>query len=205
MMPARTSDPEVRGARERIIDAAIQVFGELGYTRATTREIARRAQVNEVTIFRIFKTKAELFRTSIQERSLIGEISAHIQMPEETSIDEALYQNMAFVLALLRKNAHMIRLVLGDASSNPEVGGLMSDLALVQGVQIVSHFITRLMERGLLRQGDPEMTARAMMGMVQSYFIFNDLIAKRRIDGEQDERALRTFVVVFLDGTRGGG
>ena len=42
---------------ERIIQAAIELVKEKGYTAATTKEIAMRAGVNEVTIFRNFKSK----------------------------------------------------------------------------------------------------------------------------------------------------
>src|ERR1700685_3186873 len=46
----------------QILDAAIRVFGRDGVSGATTREIARVAKVNEVTLFRYFKNKNELLR-----------------------------------------------------------------------------------------------------------------------------------------------
>lgn len=45
--------------RERIIDAAIELFGERGY-EASTAEIAARAGVGEATLFRRFPTKEDL-------------------------------------------------------------------------------------------------------------------------------------------------
>lgn len=45
--------------RERIIDAAIELFGEHGY-EASTAEIAARAGVGEATLFRRFPTKDDL-------------------------------------------------------------------------------------------------------------------------------------------------
>src|SRR5471032_446308 len=47
---------------QRILDAALRVFGRDGVSGATTREIARVAKVNEVTLFRYFKNKNELLR-----------------------------------------------------------------------------------------------------------------------------------------------
>ncbi|MEH2385114.1 MAG: helix-turn-helix domain-containing protein, partial [Nostoc sp.] len=43
--------------RTRLIEAASQVFASLGVQGATTREIARVAGVNEVTLFRHFASK----------------------------------------------------------------------------------------------------------------------------------------------------
>ncbi len=50
---------------DRILDAATVVFGRRGVSGATTREIAQRARVNEVTLFRHFRNKEELLRRVI--------------------------------------------------------------------------------------------------------------------------------------------
>jgi AcrR family transcriptional regulator len=47
-------------SRDRLIEAAIRVFAESGFRGATTRRIAEAAGVNEVTLFRLFKTKGAL-------------------------------------------------------------------------------------------------------------------------------------------------
>ncbi len=46
--------------RTRILAAAARVFAREGLTGATTRAIAREAGVNEVTLFRLFQSKARL-------------------------------------------------------------------------------------------------------------------------------------------------
>ena len=42
---------------QRIIDAAMELMMERGYSATTTKDIARRAGVNECTIFRKFSEK----------------------------------------------------------------------------------------------------------------------------------------------------
>ena len=53
------------GARERIIAAAIEEFGELGYDGATMRGIAARAGVDAALLHHYFGTKADLFAETI--------------------------------------------------------------------------------------------------------------------------------------------
>lgn len=48
-------------ARDRILTAALELFSSRGYSAAGTRAVAKAAKVNEVTIFRIFGSKAALF------------------------------------------------------------------------------------------------------------------------------------------------
>ncbi|MGI4856385.1 MAG: CerR family C-terminal domain-containing protein [Janthinobacterium lividum] len=48
--------------RQRIIDAAVGVFGERGFDAATTREIAQRAEVNPPALQYYFENKEGLYR-----------------------------------------------------------------------------------------------------------------------------------------------
>jgi AcrR family transcriptional regulator len=50
----------------RILEAAIEIFAERGYSGATTSEIAQRAEVTEHSVFRLFASKDNLFRESLR-------------------------------------------------------------------------------------------------------------------------------------------
>jgi len=52
--------------KERLIITTIDIIDELGIQKLTTREIARRQDVSEATIFRHFKNKNELLLTVLE-------------------------------------------------------------------------------------------------------------------------------------------
>lgn len=52
--------------RNDIISAAIDVFAEIGYYRATTAQVAERAQISQPYIFRFFKTKEALLLCALE-------------------------------------------------------------------------------------------------------------------------------------------
>src|SRR3954468_17971887 len=54
-------------ARDRLLQAAARIFARDGLSGATTRAIAREAAVNEVTLFRHFRTKQGLLDAVVQE------------------------------------------------------------------------------------------------------------------------------------------
>lgn len=69
-------------SRQKILDAALNVFYEAGFDGARVDVIARRAGVNQALIYYYFKSKEELFaelininieETIIKKRNLIGE------------------------------------------------------------------------------------------------------------------------------------
>lgn len=53
------------GARDRIVAAAVDEFGDLGYDGATMRGIAARAAVDSALVHHYFGTKADLFGETI--------------------------------------------------------------------------------------------------------------------------------------------
>jgi AcrR family transcriptional regulator len=52
--------------RTDIVSAAIEVFAEIGYYRATTAKVAERAQISQPYIFRFFATKEALLQEALE-------------------------------------------------------------------------------------------------------------------------------------------
>ena len=52
--------------RSDIISAAIEVFAEIGYYRATTAKVAERAQISQPYVFRFFATKEALLQAALE-------------------------------------------------------------------------------------------------------------------------------------------
>ncbi|MEA3162989.1 MAG: hypothetical protein QOE88_807 [Verrucomicrobiota bacterium] len=86
----RANGSSVDLTRERLLDAAAQTFSTDGLRGATTREIARKAGVNEVTLFRHFKSKEQLLR-AVLLRGLAAEVAI---MDQHSSWKENLRESM---------------------------------------------------------------------------------------------------------------
>jgi TetR/AcrR family transcriptional regulator len=63
--PARTPRPSADATRERILAAALDLFSELSFDGATTREIAARAGVTQGLLNYHFSSKDELWRAAV--------------------------------------------------------------------------------------------------------------------------------------------
>ena len=204
MVSGRTGKRSGSPARKRILDAALEVFSERGFAGATTRDISAKADVNEVTLFRHFDSKKGLYAAVISERSPIAEVGRNIEFDTDLPVDELLRANAASVLSVLRANRRQFMLIMGDAWRPQKSRNMMSRLAVERGITIVAGLMEALMDVGKMRRGDPEVAARAMVGMIQSYFLNVDILAGRRRDPDEDARMLDGFVSIFLDGTRSG-
>src|SRR3970040_3114973 len=54
--------------RDKILEAAIRLFAEKGFSGTTTRESGEKAGVNEALIFRYFSTKGDLYSAIIERK-----------------------------------------------------------------------------------------------------------------------------------------
>jgi AcrR family transcriptional regulator len=118
--PKRPSVSSVDLTRERLLDAAAETFSRDGLRGATTREIARNAGVNEVTLFRHFKSKEQLLRAVLQ-RGLMGEIAI---MDQHSSWKENLRESMEkyarHYYSHLEKKKGIARAFLAEAQVLPK-------------------------------------------------------------------------------------
>ncbi|RTE05471.1 TetR/AcrR family transcriptional regulator [Paenibacillus whitsoniae] len=60
------SDATSVNRRSDIISAAIEVFAEVGYYRATTLQVAERANISQPYVFRFFSTKEHLLLSALE-------------------------------------------------------------------------------------------------------------------------------------------
>ena len=60
--------PSRPSAKERILEAALEIFSQKGFHPATTDEIAERAGVGKGTLYRYFETKEKLFAELVRLR-----------------------------------------------------------------------------------------------------------------------------------------
>jgi AcrR family transcriptional regulator len=66
MSPATTPRKSAEERREDVLEAARDVFAEHGLSGASTDEIARRAGISQPYLFRLFRTKKDLFLATVE-------------------------------------------------------------------------------------------------------------------------------------------
>lgn len=90
--------------KAEIISAAIEVFAEVGYYRATTAQVAERANISQPYVFKFFKTKESLLLAAL-EASWTRVIESFRKVVERTSpemLEAKLIQEYENIQAMYR-------------------------------------------------------------------------------------------------------
>ncbi len=154
-----TSQPPT-GTSEAIFAAALEVFAEEGVRGSTTREIARRAGVNEVTLFRKFGSKKQLLHDAISARA-----DAALQSVRFTGDVEADLVKLASEYhRSLGDMGAMLTTLLSEIPRDPE---LQVGLRGIEDVyERVAGLLRRYQEQGALREEPLDAMVMAFAGPV---------------------------------------
>lgn len=191
--------PNADGARERILQAAAKLFGEKGYARATTRAIAKAADVNEVTIFRHFGSKKNLLSELIQTRSALPDLSQLInkQLSGDPRQDLTLFARIFLNVLLQRQDT--LRLILCEANELPEIRDLVAQTPK-QLRQVTTEYLQGQIDQGVVRGLDPELMAQAFLGMFFSYAVAGELLGGPAAFEQSTDEIISQFVEIFVKG-----
>ncbi|NMG18371.1 TetR/AcrR family transcriptional regulator [Brasilonema bromeliae] len=137
--------------RTRIIQAAMQVFAQQGLHGATTREIARVAGVNEVTLFRHFASKEQLLGAVIENALALQ--TETLSQPEEWTND--LWTDLRHFAQLyntmLEATEDLIRTFIGEAKRHPEAARRVMQEATKPVKEKLIAYLQNGQEKGTVR------------------------------------------------------
>src|SRR2546423_15679060 len=90
----------VEDRRAQIIDAAMRVFSQKGFTRATNKDIAREAGITPGLIYHYFASKEGVLRAILEYRSPVSALRTLPPEIYELPPDQFLRHMMLRVLAI---------------------------------------------------------------------------------------------------------
>lgn len=179
--------------------AAVAQFEEAGFAGATTAAIAQRAEVTEAQIFRLFDSKAGLFRAAIFD-SLNSHFAAFDTANSADMRDKTPSRDMARLYIdelqdFMEQHSRMLMsLIVANAyapNATDGVGGIASLQSYFE--RGAAQMKSRLGEQPNI---DPELMVRISFAAVLASVIFRDwLFPKDLSDGQSIRDAIADFVM----------
>jgi len=192
-----SSNPEE--TRARIMQAASQLFAEKGFSGTTTRAIAERSGVNEVTLFRHFGTKENLAKAIMDQfggLAIADDLSARFSgdyVQDLTLVGHAM-------MKVMTERSDAMRMAICEAGNFPEFQQVVAENPR-QLRRMLARYFERQMDANLIHSGHPEVLAQAFLGMFFSYTVLRGFLLDSLQPEISSEEIVEQFVTLFVRGT----
>ena len=188
--------------RQRLINAAFELFTSQGITETTTRQIAELAEVNEVTLFRQFGNKQGLLLAVINESEAFAQLGKSLvqQGGQNSSINQVLKNYARDQLQVLDQIPDFVRSVVGEAGQYPAANRQALGQSLTQANQRVAQYLETTIQQGQLRTHlSVQKIAGLLNSMLLGYAVIELTSEFHKLWDNRDD-FLEGLVEVFLHG-----
>ena len=182
----------------RILEAAVQLFAESGFKGTSTRDIARLARVNEVTLFRYFPRKNDLFCAAAESR--LSRVRMGRELQSKLAKDAALQITVPMLTEFLLENffypPDLLRLIFVAGFEVPGADRMVREY-LGPFFDAIHGYFERCAAKGLIGDVEPSVATLSLAGVVSAHRNFYRLFTERDL-GWDIERSVPAYADFLL-------
>jgi len=187
-----TDQPKYQRRKEdrpqEIADAAFAAFAEKGYSATRIDDVAKRAGVSKGLTYLYYKTKEDLFKAVVKNvvvrrvDVLIGDVES-TELSSEEFIRGPLLQFMKKVPG--SPIAIVIRLLISEGPRHPDLVSYYYDNVVARGLQAITRFIERGVERGEFRREALDLQPHLFMAPMMLSIIWRLIFTEKPLDTDR--------------------
>lgn len=186
--------------RKKIIDAAMALIMERGYSLTTTKDIASKAGINECTIFRKFKGKKDIILSAMK----LPEWNPDLKKEDFAAYTGDLETDLiAFSSTYMEKvTDKMVKISIGLRT--PELFEDTADGILAIPTvfkESLAEYFDTMQRLGTMKEADSEALATAFLSMNLG-FVFLKASFGNQLSAITKENYIRASVHVFVNGIK---
>lgn len=193
--------------RLQILQVAMRLFSEKGFSGTTTKEIANLAGVSEATVFKHFANKDELYSAILDHKACKREFQCPFDSLAEyveAKDDFRVFYTMALeALNHHEEDTDFLRLMLHSALEGHDLARIFFDSFITNVYTFLGEYIKRRQQDGAFREVEPRIVVRSFIGMFVHHSLNNILWDKEgKLLKISNEEAAREFATILLQGIK---
>lgn len=190
---------EVNDTSQKIIDATINVLNEQGLSGTTTKKIAEKAEVSEVTIFRKFETKDKLIEKSkeVYLQSFLKKLDQLFEVSVNQDLIDFFKDLWYESQRLFDEDINLIKISFEEInidSLHDKVLPRFSDRI----INNLSHIFQEQIDKGKIRTVNPTVAALTIFSVMFESLILLKIYGVK-LDQTEDSY-VEDFLDIFLNG-----
>ena len=178
--------------REKLLAATLELISEKGYTGATTREIASRAGVSELTLFRRFGKKEEMLKSF----TFLPRLKDLVEEVNEKPVEEGLNIIGGRFLQTLRERRPLVQILLSEIAHYPQRVRSIHQQMIETMARTLESYLAVRQGHGEIRPIDTDLAAIAFLRVLFMTFLNESILKGHNLI----ELTVGMLVEVFLNG-----
>lgn len=178
--PTRRGRPVNEALGQTIIEAASELFVELGFQATTLDKVAQRAKISKLSIYRHFENKEALFSAAIVAgcHQLFAP-QVFLEGVDGSVEDQLMAVGTLLLRTLLRPDVSSIEaMVMADKTNQKSLSKLHYEAGPAHVIAQIEVLLRQFQEKGLLEVPDPLRSARLFAALFKG----SDLLIIARFD-----------------------
>ena len=190
---------ELDKTEQKIVDATIFLLDKEGMNGTTTKKIAKKAEVSEVTVFRKFKSKDNLLKIAKIYYSdyFLEKISDIFTNYEDTDLESLLKHIWGKLVNFLDNNLDIIKIALDELMSSPEEEKMFSKFS-DEVLKNLTNIFQEQIDKGKIRKINPSAAALTVFSVIVEGIIFWKFESK--VSNDDTNKYLDDFLDIFING-----
>lgn len=190
---------ELDKTEQKIVDATIFLLDKEGMNGTTTKKIAKKAEVSEVTVFRKFKSKDNLLKIAKIYYSdyFLEKISDIFTNYEDTDLESLLKNTWWKLVNFLDNNLDIIKIALDELMSSPEEEKIFSKFS-DEVLKNLTNIFQEQIDKGKIRKINPSAAALTVFSVIVEGIIFWKFESK--VSNDDTNKYLDDVLDIFING-----
>lgn len=201
------SELELPDKEKRILEAAISISVEKGFSSTTTSEIAKRAGVAEGTIFRYFKTKKDIIHGIMlqaikitTDKIILNPLNNIFKNEDQKDLRTILKEILIDRLELVQKFFPMFRVLVSEMLFHQDMREVIYKNLIQKMEKEVMEFYKTMVSRGQIRSDiDPKLIIRNIVGSFIA-FIAQKMLFTPSFNLSEAEKEIDDMITLIIDG-----
>jgi len=197
-----SSEEIALSTREKIMNAALEVFADKGLHGATVVEIANAAGITGGALYRYFDSKEEIFQAVVDAHSAtIQALNFARDLIPELEPRTALKFLARGMFFFIYSDWDFLRMVIGESVKNPEAAQPFVEKLVNPGLDFVRDCIVFWKENGILKEGiDTNIATMSFLGTLGYMLVQKDIFEDPDLEDMEIPEMVDQAIDIFLDG-----
>ena len=188
------------GTASRIVEAAVQLFSRQGFAASSTHEIARLAGVSEVTVFRHFPRKRDLFWAATESRLRRLRISKELRgrLESDENPRTAIPGIVTLLVETVEHQPEMVRLLYLSLFELENGAERILRKHLVPLFEPVREYLSRCAAKGLIRDLEPGVAALGLAASVAAHQSLQQVLVDKDTPCTTTDEAIAAYSAFWM-------